>query len=34
MAQAKIEKYCKEALAQLAKADDASGNPDTPKRDG
>jgi phage terminase Nu1 subunit (DNA packaging protein) len=33
MAQAKIEKYCKEALAQLAKADDASGTEDTPKRD-
>jgi hypothetical protein len=34
MAQAKIEKYCKEALAQLAKADDASGNQDAPKRQG
>jgi phage terminase Nu1 subunit (DNA packaging protein) len=34
MAQAKIEKYCKEALAQLAKADDASGNQDAPKRKG
>jgi len=34
MAQAKIEKYCKEALAQLAKADDASGNQDAPNRKG
>src|SRR5215469_7783064 len=34
MAQAKIEKYCKEALAQLAQADDASGNQDPPKRKG